>query len=544
MQKPCRSRETRKKLQAAGVRHDRRQFLAALASAPIALAWRPGSAFATAPPSKGLLVTNARIVDGTGAARYLGSVRVAGERIAAVGELQPLQGESVLDARGLALAPGFIDTHNHHVDSFGVDDNYLPKLPEALAAVSQGITTSVVGVDGRSGLPMAGALSQLEKVRPAINVASFVGHGSLRLHVMGDDFRRPASACEIEVMRSLLARAMDEGALGLSTGLEYNPGVYSTREEVVTLAAESARQGGRYMSHIRSEDRELWSALEEVIEIGRSTGGPVHLSHMKLGMKDLWGQVQRFIDVLDGARQQGIDVTGDVYPYDFWQTTLTALFPDRDYSVTNARYALDHVVDAAGIRFTHYEPDRSLVGRTLAEIAASRGEDPAVTLTSLIVDVATPEEFELATMAGMHMSDVDRLLLWPHSNVCSDGALVDGHPRGRGAFTRILRDYVRERRLMSLEQAIHKMTGLAASHMGIADRGRVQPGFQADLVLFDPDTVADRATALDPLALSVGIDTVWVNGVETYRAGQVTGARPGKVLRGPAFKRAVPGQAI
>lgn len=508
----------------------RRRILAALASTPFVLACGVGRA-GTGQPRRSVLIAGARVVDGSGAPARAASVRVEGARIAAVGDLEPLAGEEVIDAGGLVLAPGFIDTHSHYVDSFGIGDNYLPKLPEALTAVSQGITTSVVGVDGRSSLPLAATFSQLERTGAAINVASFVGHGSLRLRVMGDDFRREATEREIEVMRGLVGRGMEEGALGLSTGLEYNPGVYSTTGEVMALALESARRGGRYMSHIRSEDRGLWAALDEVIAIGRATRRPVHVSHMKLGMKDLWGQADRFIAVLDAARADGVEIGGDVYPYDFWQTTLTALFPDRDFSVDKARYALDHVVDAAGIRFTLYAPDPSLVGRSLAEIAAARGEDPAVTLTRLIVDVATPEQVELSTMAGMHQADVDRLLAWPHANVCSDGALVDGHPRARGAFTKVLRDYVRERRLLTLEAAIHKMTALAAAHVGITERGQVRPGFHADLVLFDPDRVADRSTPLEPARLSVGIERVWVNGVGVYMGGDVTGARPGQVLR-------------
>lgn len=517
----------------------RRRLLLGLAGGPVALALgrtmaeTPAATPASAPsPARpGFLVVNARIVDGTAAPARLASLRVTGERIAAVGDLEPLPGETIIDARGLVLAPGFIDTHSHYVDSFGIADNYLPKLPEALTAVSQGITTSVVGIDGRSSVPLAATFAQLGRVGAAINVASFVGHGSLRLRVMGEDFRRAATAREIEVMQGFVGKAMGEGALGLSTGLEYNPGVYSTREEVMTLAAESARHGGRYMSHIRSEDREMWPALDEVVAIGRSTRRPVHVSHMKLGMKDLWGQAGRFVGVLDAARAEGIEISGDVYPYDFWQTTLTALFPDRDFSVAKARYALDHVVDAAGIRFTLYARDPSLVGKSLAEIAAARGEDPAVTLTKLIVDVATPEQYELSTMAGMSQQDVDKLMVWPHANVCSDGALVDGHPRARGAFTKVLRYYVREHRLLSLEQAIHKMTSLAAGHVGLVERGELRPGFHADLVLFDPDTVADRSTAREPSLLSVGVEQVWVNGVAVYGRDGVTGARPGQVLR-------------
>ena len=487
---------------------------------------------ALADPPHSILIQHARIVDGTGAPSQVASVRIVGDRIAAIGQLKVRPNDDVIDARGLVLTPGFIDTHSHFVGSFGIADNYLQKLPDAVAGVSQGITTSVVGIDGRSALPLGLDFAALERVSPAVNVASFIGHGTVRLQVMGDDFRREATPHEIDEMRELVAKAMGEGALGLSTGLEYNPGVYSTRQEVLALATESARHGGRYITHLRSEDRDLWSALDETIEIGRVTKQPIIVSHMKLGMHALWGQSNRFIETLERARTGGVDIAGDVYPYDFWQSTLTVLFPERNYSDRAAAvYALTEVVPADGIRFTHYVRDPSLVGRTLAEIATSRGEDPADTLLALIVDDPTPESLELSTMRGMSQSDVDRLIQWPYSNICSDGALLDGHPRARGAFTKVLRDYVRDRHLLSLEEAVRKMTSLPASRMGLRDRGRIAVGSFADLVLFDPATVADRSTVEEPLALSVGIRKVWVNGGIVFADGIPTGIRTGRVLR-------------
>ncbi len=249
-------------------------------------------------------------------------------------------------------------------------------------------------------------------------------------------------------------------------------------------------------------------------------------------MQDLWGQADRFIARLERARAEGVDIFGDVYPYDYWETTLTQLFPARDFrNVDSARYALEHVVGPEGIRFTEYKPDPLLVGKTVAEIAAARHEDTALTLQSLIVDSATPEEFELETMKGMSQTDVDRIVAWPHANICSDGYLVDQHPRAAGAFTRILRDYVRERHLLSLEEAVRKMTSLAAANMGIPDRGLIRLGFFADLVLFDPDSVSDQSTVSEPHRLSTGVQTVWVNGVRVFDGGQTTGARPGRIIR-------------
>jgi N-acyl-D-amino-acid deacylase len=477
------------------------------------------------------LIVNARIADGSGAPARAGAVRIEGERIVAVGQLEVAAGDRVIDAKGLVLAPGFIDTHSHYVDSSGVGENYLPRLPDALTAVSQGITTAIVGVDGSSSLPLAASFAQLDQVHTAINVGSYVGHGTIRLRVMGDDYRRTATGQELEIMRTFVARAMEEGALGLSTGLEYDPGIYSSAEEVVALAEESARHGGRYMSHIRSEDRDLWAAIDEVIEIGRRTRRPVHISHMKLGMKAVWGQDERFIAQLEKARAAGIEITGDVYPYDFWQTTLLAMFPERDLTSVAARASLDEVVAAEGIRLTEYTPEPALVGKTLAEIAAERKEDPALTLTHLTIAAEKPDQDNSATMAGMSQQDVDALLLWPHANVCSDGSLVGSHPRGAGTFAKIFRYYVRERGLLTVEQAVRKTTSLAAAHVGLRDRGLVQPGYFADLVLFDPATIADRATAREPRLLSVGVAKVWVNGGLVYDEGRSTGTRTGKVLR-------------
>ena len=495
-------------------------------------------------PIQSTLIENALVVDGTGQPGRSVDVRIVGELIDAIGDLEVRDGESVIDGSGLTLTPGFIDTHTHHIDSVRAEGfKYLMDLPDATAAVSQGVTTSIVGVDGRSFESIGDGFAKLEEIGVAINVASFVGHGTIRLAVMGQDYRRAATEDELVEMQGLIGVAMAQGALGLSTGLEYTPGIFSTRDEVLALAETAASYGGRYISHLRSEDRYLWEALDEIIEIGRRTGMPVQVSHMKLGMKDLWGQAGAYLAKLEDARAEGIDITGDVYPYNFWQTTLSVLLPDRDYTdIDAAEWALKHVVPASGIRFVYYRNDPSLVGRYLSEIAADRGLSEAETMLDLIVDVPTPEDYELTTMAGMSQADVDRLLTWPHANVCSDGHLQDGHPRGAGSFTKILRYYVREKQLLTLEEAVHKMTGLAASHMGLSRRGTIAPGNYADLVLFDADNVADRATQLDSRAQSVGIAGVWVNGMRIFADGESTGNRPGRVLRHTGSRPKVAGR--
>jgi N-acyl-D-amino-acid deacylase len=474
------------------------------------------------------LIVNASIVDGTGSPARAGAVRVDGDRIVEVGALEPRRGETVVDARGHVLAPGFIDVHSHHEEG-------LFEMPDAAPVVSQGVTTIVAGQDGSMTWPVAELLERLASTPVAINVASFVGHGSIRTDVMGkDDFRRHATQEEVARMKKLVDEGMQAGALGLATGLEYDPGIYSAPEEVIELAREAKRHGGRYISHIRSEDRYFWEALDEIVNIGRVTGIPVQVTHMKLAMKDWWGESARFLGVLDQARAEGIDVTGDIYPYEAWHSDLTVLFPKRDFeNRESAQFALDHVSPPEGIILSRFSPEPALVGKTLAEVAKLEGKDPAATLMDLIARSNHDGAEQSIIGQGMTEADVAALIAWPHAAICSDGSLESLHPRGRGAFTKVLRVYVREKRILSLEEAIRKMTGLSAANVGIADRGVIRPGAFADLVLFDPATVADRSTWQDPLALSVGIERVWVNGVPVWQDGKPTGAHPGLAIRKP-----------
>lgn len=491
------------------------------------------------PAGEGWLVRGARVVDGTGAPGRVADVRIRGDTVAAIGRLSPEPGETTVDGTGLVLAPGFIDTHSH--DDRGLADRH----PDALAAVSQGVTTVVVGQDGGSEYPLAEWFRTLDSAGVAINVASYVGHGTLRREVMGGDALRSATPAEIDSMGVLLRREMEAGALGLSTGLEYDPGLYATTEEVVSLARVAAAEGGRYISHVRSEDRHLWEAVDEAIRIGREAHVPVQISHIKLAMKALWGEAPRLLARLDSARASGVEVTADVYPYTYWQSTMQVLFPDRDFgSLASAEYALRQVVPADDLRIARFEPDTTYEGRTLSEVARLRDEEPAVTLLRLIEatraagDGEAPEESVLAT--SMSEEDVRALLAWPHSNLCSDGALDGSHPRGFGAFTRFLGRYVREDSLLPLEAAVRKMTSLAAEHVGLEGRGVLRPGAPADLVLFDPEAVMDRATPEAPHLPSRGIVRVWVNGAQVYADGETTAARPGRVLRRESARGAEP----
>jgi N-acyl-D-amino-acid deacylase len=479
-------------------------------------------------PVSSTLVVNASIVDGTGSPARAGAVRIDGDRIVEVGELEPMRGEAVVDAGGHVLAPGFIDVHSHH-------DRGLFDMRDAAPIVSQGITTIVAGQDGSMKYPVRDLFERMEKTPAAVNVATFVGHGTLRLDALGkDDYRRHATPDEVEKMREGVADGMAAGALGLATGLEYDPGIYSATEEVITLAREAARHGGRYISHVRSEDRDFWAAVDEIVRIGREAKIPVQVTHMKLAMKDWWGQSARFLGILDQARAEGIEVTGDIYPYEYWHSDLTVLFPKRDFTDRKvAQFVLDHVTPADGIILTDYSPEPGLVGKSLAEIAAAKGTDPAVELMDLIARSQGENDSQSIMGRGMVQQDIDALIVWPHASICSDGSLDSLHPRGRGAFTRVLREYVRERKLLTLEEAVRKMTGLSAASMGLADRGVIRPGAYADLVLFDPATVADRSTFEDPKALSVGIERVWVNGVPVWQDGKATGEYPGRGVKKP-----------
>jgi N-acyl-D-amino-acid deacylase len=259
---------------------------------------------------------------------------------------------------------------------------------------------------------------------------------------------------------------------------------------------------------------------------------------MKLAMTDWWGQADRFLGVMDRARAAGVDITGDVYPYEYWQSTLTVMFPKRDFrNRESAEFALKHLAPAEGLLLSDFSPDRSLIGKTVAQVAAQRGVDPAEALMQLIAESQAPGATEAVIGTSMRGDDIAKLIAWPHANICSDGALGDRHPRGIGSFPRVLRVYVREQHLLTLEQAIHTMTQSAADHMGIADRGVIRPGARADLVLFDPATIADRATSETPGAQSVGISRVWVNGALVFKDGQPTGVRSGQaVLRGASAK--------
>lgn len=334
-------------------------------------------------------------------------------------------------------------------------------------------------------------------------------------------------------MGSLLNAEMQAGALGLASGLEYEPGIHSQPDEVITLAKIAAAHGGRYISHVRSEDRWLEKALDEIIEIGRVTGMPVQISHIKLAIKSLWGRADEIIARLEAARNEGIDVSADIYPYEYWQSNIMVLIPSRDlHNRAEFEFALKELAPPEGVWLTHFDPQPEYVGMGLPEIAKLRDTDPVTALMQLAAEsVGHGDGADWIIGTSMLEEDIQTLLKWPHTNICTDGSLDDLHPRGSGTYPRVLGRYVREQGVLGLTEAIHKMTGLAAQHMGLRTRGVIRPGAVADLVLFDPDTVIDNATPDDPQALSSGITTVWVNGKVVFDQGAGSGLRPGRVIR-------------
>ena len=480
-------------------------------------------------PAPTTLIRHARVIDGTGGAPGRVDVRIAGDRIAAVGPLEPAAGDRVVDAEGLTLAPGFIDTHSHH-------DRGLDSARDAVAMVSQGVTTIVVGQDG-GGSNLAAVFARLESQPVAVNVASYAGHGAIRSRVLGQDFARHATADEVERMKPLVSEEMDAGALGLSTGLEYDPGIYSAPEEVLALAKVAGDAGGRYISHMRSEDRWFWDALDELIAIGRTNSMPVQVSHMKLGMHDLWGQAEKLIGVLDRARAAGVQLTADIYPYTYWQSNLGVLYPKRNFAdAAETEFVLGHVSLAGDIIFNNFRAHPEYAGKTLADVAALRGTPPAKTLMDLLAEPGGAGAGIVAK--GMADADVERLFQWPFANVCSDGQSTGLHPRGFGSFSRVLGPYVRDRKLFSLEEAVRKMSSLAAANVGLSNRGQIAPTYFADLVLFDAALVADRADFGQAQAQAVGIRTVWVNGQIVFQDGKTTGVHSGRPLRRQSSPRA------
>lgn len=530
-------------------------------------------------PRADLVIRGGTLVDGTGAPPRTGDVAITGDRISALGRVSGA-GTVEIDARDMAVAPGFIDIHSHA-------DLSLLVNPRAESRVRQGVTLEVVGQDGSSVGPwsdgdfestrdrymrsydveidfrdIGGFLDRIDRVRPAVSVASMVGHGAVRAYVIGGADRPPTSA-ETDRMRSLVRDALAAGAVGLSTGLEYTPGSFATRDELVALATELRGTPYPYASHMRNEDDRLLAALEEALHVGRMAGVAVQVSHLKAqGERNHW-KAGAALAAIEAARAGGVDAHFDRYPYVAYATGLANLFPasaraggtarflarltDPDSGPALERACRDKVAllgswDA--VRITRIGGANAYArGRRLGELAGERGEDPYELTVRLLRDAGGS-----VGMIGFGMSEenTERILAHPLGMVCSDGGAYapygslsgsSPHPRVYGSFPRLLGRYVRDRKAMALEVAVHKITGLPARKLGLADRGVLRVGAVADVVVFDPASVADRATFDDPHQYPVGIPHVVAGGVHTIRDGEQTGRTGGRAVRGSGVGR-------
>ncbi|MCY4451462.1 MAG: D-aminoacylase [Immundisolibacterales bacterium] len=471
-----------------------------------------------------IVIRHGTLVDGTGGPPRAADVAISGERIAAVGDLGAVAAEHEIDASGRAVAPGFIDVHTH-------DDRALLSDPDMAFKASQGVTTVVIGNCGSSLAPLepgrptppplnlfggpewwrfptvASYVTELERAPAAINTAILIGHATLRTGAM-DDLDRPATDTEIAVMQERLEEGMAAGAIGFSTGLFYPPNRAAPTDEVVALAEVAARAGGVHTTHMRDEHDHVLDSLDETFEIGSRAKLPVVVSHHKCAGPRNFGRTRDTLRRIDDARRTQ-EVGLDVYPYTAGSSVLLPAL----------------IEDSARVLLTWSEPCPEMAGRDLAEIAAEWGVD--------ILAAADRLQPAGAVYFMMDEEDVRRILAYPHSMIGSDGSPHDEkpHPRLWGTFPRVLGHYSREVGLFPLQTAVHKMTGLAAARFGFADRGVVRPGAAADIVIFDPAAIIDRATYDDPVQPAAGIHLVMANGEAVWDGSRSTGARPGRVLR-------------
>ncbi len=465
------------------------------------------------------VIVGAQVADGTGKPLAAKNVRIAGDEILEVGPLEPKAGEKVVTGSGLVLAPGFIDVHNHSEKGL-VDD------PLAETQISQGITTLVIGADGDSPWPVGEYLDDRRKAPATVNVMTMVGHATVRSLVMKDDFKRRATADETAKMAALVEQGMREGGSGLSSGLEYDVGSYSTTGELVALAKAAARHDGFYMTHIRDEADKSFKAFQEAAIISHEAGLPLEISHIKLATVGVWGKAPKAVTFFQQRRMLGQDVTADCYPYEAWHSDLYTLVPNKKYfDRSSVERGLKDVGGPSRVTITACKAHPQYEGRNLEEIARAENVTPAVLFSKIIGDGG-------AEVIGHSMTEEDVFEFYkqPWVMVASDGGIHSAHPRGAGTFPRVLGRYVRVRKLLTLEEAIRKMTSLPASRMKLPDRGVIAPGRRADLVLFDPKTVIDHSTFTEPEKLSEGILLVVVNGQPVWADGKPTGARPGRVL--------------
>jgi len=531
-----------------------------------------------------IVIRNGRIIDGTGSPWYSGDIAIQGGKIAAIGQFAEAETKQRIDAHGMVVAPGFIDM-------LGQSDLTMLVNPHLPSKIFQGITTEITG-EGGSVAPLNDALigadrvsydhfhinpdwrtfreyfARLEKQGMGINLASYVGATQVRRMVLGDADRAPNSS-ELERMKGLVRDAMLEGAVGLSTALQYAPAPYASTEELIALAAEAGKLGGIYATHMRSEGDAITAAIDEVIRISREAKIPAEIWHLKAAGKNNWGRMPEIVAKIEKAREAGVDITADTYAYTAWYNTFSAFIPPWAHDggdgklierlkdpAMRARIRKEMVSPSTAwdnewqeiegpqnilVSVVHNPKLLPLQGKTIAEIAKLWNKDAIDTIFDLLI---ADDAFTNVAVFGMSEPDVVLALVQPWVSVCNDsqGTAPDGllgaehpHPRAYGTFPHILRKYVREEHKLTLQDAIRKFSALAAQRVRLTDRGVLKKGMWADIVIFDPAVIRDKSTFENPNQLAEGMQYVLVNGVPVIEAGKQTNALPGKVLRGAGF---------
>lgn len=501
-----------------------------------------------------LLIKNARIVDGTGSPAYRGDVAVRGDTIVQIAPEIDTKATTVVDAGGKVIAPGFIDIHTHAREG-------IFKVPTADNAVRQGVTTLIEGPDGGSPVPVGPFLQRVAGTPITPNFALFVGQGSVRDSVMGAVDRR-ATPAELDQMRSVVRQAMADGAFGLSTGLFYVPGAFTPTEEVVELAKVAGQMGGIHISHMRDEASKVLDSVRETIEIGEKGGLPTQITHHKIIGAASWGKSVDTLRMVEEARARGVDVTIDQYPYTASSTSIQAALLPKWALEGGRERLLERMKDpsllakmrAETIRLIKEERgggdpknvqiancgwDKSLAGKRLNEVTEGRKLAPTVENAADTVLWMTEQGECQGVFHAINEQDLQRILKSPVTMIASDGGIpifgeASPHPRAYGTFARVLGRYVRELKVITLEDAVRKMSAYPAKRLGLADRGLLKEGLKADLVVFDPNTVRDTATFTEPHQYAEGVSLVVVNGQIAFENGKMTAARPGRVLYGPA----------